>query len=102
MTLAFVLVWKSKVPRNLKWKRKGMDRSPRQQTLCNHHWENIVVILSSDSASMWSGKVLKRIESELGNVRILHVLCKVYMFVLFQKIAGCLVAESIKTRKVHV
>ncbi|XP_050144690.1 uncharacterized protein LOC126620221 isoform X2 [Malus sylvestris] len=93
MTLAFVLVWKSKVPRNLKWKRKGMDRSPRQQTLCNHHWENIVVILSSDSASMWSGKVLKRIESELGNV---------YMFVLFQKIAGCLVAESIKTRKVHV
>ncbi|KAM1352930.1 hypothetical protein ACFX2H_032469 [Malus domestica] len=29
-----------------------MDRSPRQQTLCNHHWENIVVILSSDSASM--------------------------------------------------
>ncbi|KAM1489691.1 hypothetical protein ACFXTO_032913 [Malus domestica] len=55
MTLAFILVW------FFKWFgsswavlcKKGMDRSPRQQTLCNHHWENIVVILSSDSASMW-------------------------------------------------
>ncbi|XP_068334229.1 uncharacterized protein [Pyrus communis] len=44
---------KYKVHRNLKWKRKGMDRSPRQQSLCNHHRENIMVILSSDSASMW-------------------------------------------------
>ncbi|KAM1118477.1 hypothetical protein FF2_042251 [Malus domestica] len=31
----------------------GMDRSPRQQSLCDHCWENIMVILSSDSASMW-------------------------------------------------
>ncbi|XP_070666635.1 uncharacterized protein [Malus domestica] len=29
-----------------------MDRSPRHQYLCDHCWENIVVILSSDSASM--------------------------------------------------
>ncbi|RXH83164.1 hypothetical protein DVH24_003662 [Malus domestica] len=31
---------------------QGMDRSPKQQSLCNHLRENIVVILSSDSASM--------------------------------------------------
>ncbi|XP_048443289.1 uncharacterized protein LOC103935322 isoform X2 [Pyrus x bretschneideri] len=30
----------------------GIDRSPRQQSLCDHCWENIMVILSSDSTSM--------------------------------------------------
>ncbi|TQE01987.1 hypothetical protein C1H46_012421 [Malus baccata] len=30
-----------------------MDRSPRQQSLCNHRRENIMVILSLDLASMW-------------------------------------------------
>ncbi|CAN6558146.1 unnamed protein product [Malus baccata var. baccata] len=34
---------------------QGMDRSPRQQSLCNHRRENIVVILSSDSASISEG-----------------------------------------------
>ncbi|RXI04224.1 hypothetical protein DVH24_038498 [Malus domestica] len=31
---------------------QGMDRSPRQQSLCNDRRENIVVILSSDSANL--------------------------------------------------
>ncbi|KAI3899709.1 hypothetical protein MKW92_046339 [Papaver armeniacum] len=44
-------------------------------------------------------EVVKMVEGELclGEGWLLHKLCKVYLFILCQRIAGCLVVEPIKT-----
>ncbi|KAK8336998.1 hypothetical protein V6Z12_A09G155600 [Gossypium hirsutum] len=41
-------------------------------------------------------EVVKMMETELGEGWIFHKLCKVYLFISSQRIAGCLVAEPIK------
>ncbi|GMI86495.1 CHROMOSOME TRANSMISSION FIDELITY 7 [Hibiscus trionum] len=41
-------------------------------------------------------EVVKMMETELGEGWIFHKLCKVYLFVSSQRIAGCVVAEAIK------
>ncbi|KAM2976681.1 hypothetical protein FF2_013723 [Malus domestica] len=58
----------------------------------------IVLVLDSDPPAQRNkvGEVVKRMETELGNGWILHKLCKVYLYILSQRVAGCLVAEPIK------
>ncbi|ONH95908.1 hypothetical protein PRUPE_7G095100 [Prunus persica] len=58
----------------------------------------IVLVLDCDPAAQRNkvGEVVKMMESELGSGWILHKLCKVYLFILSQRIVGCLVAEPIK------
>ncbi|PWA65005.1 damaged DNA binding, DNA polymerase [Artemisia annua] len=41
-------------------------------------------------------EVIKMMESELGDGWIYHKHCKVYLFISSQRVAGCLVAESIE------
>ncbi|CAL5404172.1 unnamed protein product [Camellia sinensis] len=42
-------------------------------------------------------KVVQMMEMDLGSGWLIHKLCKVYLYIFHQRIAGCLVAESIKT-----
>ncbi|EXB38190.1 hypothetical protein L484_004095 [Morus notabilis] len=42
------------------------------------------------------GEVVKMMEVELGSGWIFHKLCKVFLFTLSQRVAGCLVAEPIE------
>ncbi|RZC66333.1 hypothetical protein C5167_010022 [Papaver somniferum] len=75
-------------------------------------WRNERVILASEGARVISvldgdppgqmkkvQEVVKMVEDELGLGEgwLLHKHCKVYLFVLNQRIAGCLVVEPIKT-----
>ncbi|KAM7268909.1 hypothetical protein ACFE04_011075 [Oxalis oulophora] len=58
----------------------------------------ILLVLNSDPAAQMNKvqEVVKRMELELGEEWIYHKLCKVYLFISSQRIAGCLVAEPIK------
>ncbi|GAV57316.1 zf-C2H2_3 domain-containing protein/Acetyltransf_13 domain-containing protein [Cephalotus follicularis] len=60
--------------------------------------ERIVVVLDSDPPAQKNKvqEVVKMMEFELGGGWIYHKLCKVYMFISSQRIAGCVVAEPIK------
>ncbi|XVE96298.1 hypothetical protein REPUB_Repub02eG0209100 [Reevesia pubescens] len=52
----------------------------------------IILVFDSDPVQ----EVVKMMEIELGGGWIFHKLCKVFLFVSSQRIAGCLVAEPIK------
>ncbi|KAG6744966.1 hypothetical protein POTOM_051607 [Populus tomentosa] len=58
----------------------------------------IVLVLDSDPPALRNKlqEVIKMMEIELGDGWIFHKLCKVYLFVSSQRVAGCLVAEPIK------
>ncbi|XP_065871610.1 protein CHROMOSOME TRANSMISSION FIDELITY 7-like [Euphorbia lathyris] len=58
----------------------------------------IVLVLDRDPISQRNKvqEVIKMMEIELGGGWILHKLCKVYLFISSQRVAGCLVAEPIK------
>ncbi|EXC21217.1 hypothetical protein L484_002227 [Morus notabilis] len=58
----------------------------------------IVMVLDSDSLVHKNkvGEVVKMMEVELGSGWIFHKLCKVFLFILSQRVAGCLVAEPIE------
>ncbi|KAE8666107.1 hypothetical protein F3Y22_tig00112508pilonHSYRG00024 [Hibiscus syriacus] len=58
----------------------------------------VILVLESDPVAQRKKvqEVVKMMETELGEGWIFHKLCKVYLFVSSQRIAGCLVAEPIK------
>ncbi|KAH7557098.1 hypothetical protein JRO89_XS11G0046200 [Xanthoceras sorbifolium] len=58
----------------------------------------IVLVLDCDPPAQMNKvqQVVKRMEIELGTGWIFHKLCKVYLFISSQRIAGCLVVEPIK------
>uniref|UniRef100_A0A7N0TZK0 Uncharacterized protein n=1 Tax=Kalanchoe fedtschenkoi TaxID=63787 RepID=A0A7N0TZK0_KALFE len=58
----------------------------------------IVVVLDSDPLSHKSKvqEILKIMETDLGDSGIYHKLCKVYLFISAQRVAGCLVAEPLQ------
>ncbi|KAL9666290.1 hypothetical protein QQ045_000618 [Rhodiola kirilowii] len=58
----------------------------------------IVVVLDGDHPAHRNKvqEVLKIMETDLGDCGIYHKLCKVYMFILAQRVAGCLVAEPLE------
>lgn len=58
----------------------------------------IVLVLDSDPPALRNKiqEVIKMMEIELGYGWIFHKLCKVYLFVSSQRVAGCLVAEPIE------
>ncbi|XP_057988019.1 protein CHROMOSOME TRANSMISSION FIDELITY 7-like isoform X2 [Hevea brasiliensis] len=58
----------------------------------------IVLVLGSDPPAQRNKvqEVVKMMEIELGGGWIFHKLCKVYLFISSQRVAGCLVAEPIK------
>ncbi|OWM71446.1 hypothetical protein CDL15_Pgr005633 [Punica granatum] len=60
--------------------------------------ERIVLVSDNDPPAHRNKvqEVVKMMESELGCGWIYHKLCKVYLFISSQRIAGCLVAERIK------
>ncbi|KAK7337310.1 hypothetical protein VNO77_17876 [Canavalia gladiata] len=58
-----------------------------------------IILVSENDPSSHRNKVeevVRMMEIELGSGWILHELCKVYLFVCYQRIVGCLVAEPIK------
>ncbi|XVF07541.1 hypothetical protein REPUB_Repub06bG0147900 [Reevesia pubescens] len=60
--------------------------------------DHVILVLDSDSVAQRNKvqEVVKMMEIELGGGWIFHKLCKVYLFVSSQRVAGCLVAEPIK------
>ncbi|WCJ34197.1 damaged DNA binding DNA-directed DNA polymerase [Euphorbia peplus] len=58
----------------------------------------IVLVLDTDPISQRNKvqEVIRMMEIELGGGWIFHKLCKVYLFISSQRVAGCLVAEPIK------
>ncbi|KAK8628887.1 hypothetical protein V6N13_009467 [Hibiscus sabdariffa] len=58
----------------------------------------VVLVLDSDPVAQRNKvqEVVKMMEAELGEGWIFHKLCKVYLFISSQRVAGCLVAEPIK------
>ncbi|OWM79035.1 protein CHROMOSOME TRANSMISSION FIDELITY 7-like [Punica granatum] len=58
----------------------------------------VIVVLDSDPRPRRNKvqEVVQMMENELGSGWIYHKLCKVYLFIESQRIAGCLVAEPIK------
>ncbi|XP_042502553.1 protein CHROMOSOME TRANSMISSION FIDELITY 7 [Macadamia integrifolia] len=60
----------------------------------------IILVLDGDPPAQWNKvqKVAKMIEKELGmeDGWLIHKFCRVYLFISFQRIAGCLVVEPIK------
>lgn len=61
----------------------------------------VILVLDGDPPAQMKKvqEVVKMVEDELGLGEgwLLHKLCKVYLFLLSQRIAGCLVVEPIKT-----
>ncbi|KAK9157449.1 hypothetical protein Scep_004023 [Stephania cephalantha] len=61
----------------------------------------IILVLDDDPSSQMNKvrEVLKMVEGDLGLCEdwLFHKLCKVYLFIAAHRIAGCLVAEPIKT-----
>ncbi|MCL7033082.1 hypothetical protein MKW94_018536 [Papaver nudicaule] len=61
----------------------------------------VILVLEGDPPAHMKKvqEVVKMVEGELGfgDGWLLHKLCKVYLFILSQRIAGCLVVEPIKT-----
>nr|CAB3487529.1 unnamed protein product [Digitaria exilis] len=61
-----------------------------------------VTLATDENSCMWNSKVkevITVVEKELGfgEGKLLHKLCKVYLYISGQRIVGCLVAEPIKT-----
>ncbi|RCV34368.1 hypothetical protein SEVIR_7G163100v4 [Setaria viridis] len=61
-----------------------------------------VTLATDENYCMWNSKVkevITVVEKELGFAegKLLHKLCKVYLYISGQRIVGCLVAEPIKT-----
>ncbi|CAN6230041.1 unnamed protein product [Urochloa humidicola] len=61
-----------------------------------------VILATDENSCMWNSKVkevITVVEKELGFAegKLLHKLCKVYLYVSGQRIVGCLVTEPIKT-----
>ncbi|XP_031255980.1 protein CHROMOSOME TRANSMISSION FIDELITY 7 [Pistacia vera] len=59
---------------------------------------HIVLVLDCDSPAQRNKvqEVVKMMEIELGEGWIFHKLCKVYLFISSQRVAGCLIAEPIR------
>ncbi|KAK4754683.1 hypothetical protein SAY87_002787 [Trapa incisa] len=74
------------------WINERLIRTPSTEV------GRIVVVLQSDPLAHRKKvqEVVKMMESELGCGWICNELCKVYLFITSQRIAGCLVAEPIK------
>ncbi|CAH9077459.1 unnamed protein product [Cuscuta europaea] len=59
-----------------------------------------IIMVLNDDPSPWRNKVLeviKMMEIELGDGWIYHQQCKVYLFITFGRIAGCVIVEPITT-----
>ncbi|CAM0145828.1 unnamed protein product [Urochloa decumbens] len=61
-----------------------------------------VILATDENSCMWNSKVkevITVVEKELGFAegKLLHKLCKVYLYISVQRIVGCLVTEPIKT-----
>ncbi|PVH35523.1 hypothetical protein PAHAL_7G207400 [Panicum hallii] len=61
-----------------------------------------VILATDENSHMWNSKVkevIAVVEKELGFAegKLLHKLCKVYLYISGQRIVGCLVTEPIKT-----
>ncbi|XP_055961319.1 protein CHROMOSOME TRANSMISSION FIDELITY 7 isoform X2 [Mercurialis annua] len=56
----------------------------------------IVLVSDCDSSAQRNKEVVSMMEIELGGGWIFHKLCKVYLYISSQRVAGCLVAEPIK------
>ncbi|KAK1411882.1 hypothetical protein QVD17_32713 [Tagetes erecta] len=58
----------------------------------------VILVLNDDPPAHIKkvDEVIKMMEMELGDGWIYHKLCKVYLFISSQRVAGCLVAEPIK------
>ncbi|CAH9080628.1 unnamed protein product [Cuscuta epithymum] len=57
-----------------------------------------IILVLNDDPSPWRNKVLevvKMMEIELGDGWIYHQQCKVYLFITFGRIAGCVIVERI-------
>ncbi|KAJ4827084.1 hypothetical protein Tsubulata_013898 [Turnera subulata] len=60
--------------------------------------ERVLLVLHSDPPALRNKvqEVIKMMEIELGGGWIFHNLCKVYLFISANRVAGCVVAEPIK------
>ncbi|OEL30363.1 Protein CHROMOSOME TRANSMISSION FIDELITY 7 [Dichanthelium oligosanthes] len=61
-----------------------------------------VILATDENSCMWNSKVkevIAVVEEELGFAggKLLHKLCKVYLYISGQRVVGCLVTEPIKT-----
>ncbi|KAJ7964028.1 protein CHROMOSOME TRANSMISSION FIDELITY 7 [Quillaja saponaria] len=76
---------------------KGWSKE-RVVSLHNKERGRIILVLDSDPPAHRKKveEVVQMMEIELGSHWIVHKLCKVYLFISFQRIVGCLVAEPIK------
>ncbi|XP_043709386.1 protein CHROMOSOME TRANSMISSION FIDELITY 7-like [Telopea speciosissima] len=78
---------------------KGL-RNERVVSMHSSDGARIILVLYGDPPAHWTKiqEVVKIIEKELGldDGWLIHKFCKVYLFISFQRIAGCLVAEPIK------
>ncbi|KAL9230595.1 hypothetical protein vseg_005928 [Gypsophila vaccaria] len=61
--------------------------------------DRVILVSNSDPPAQRKKveEVVKMMEIELGDGWIFHKLCKVYLYVLSQRIAGCVVVEPINT-----
>ncbi|TYH02732.1 hypothetical protein ES288_A09G164300v1 [Gossypium darwinii] len=73
-------------------------RNERVVHVPNVERSRVILVLDSDPLAQRNKvqEVVKMMETELGEGWIFHKLCKVYLFISSQRIAGCLVAEPIK------
>ncbi|MBA0767789.1 hypothetical protein Gotri_016645 [Gossypium trilobum] len=73
-------------------------RNERVVHVPNVERSRVILVLDSDPLAQRNKvqEVVKMMETELGGGWIFHKLCKVYLFISSQRIAGCLVAEPIK------
>ncbi|XP_039016036.1 protein CHROMOSOME TRANSMISSION FIDELITY 7-like [Hibiscus syriacus] len=76
------------------WRNERVVHTP------NGERGRVILVLDSDPVAQRNKvqEVVKmmEMEMELGEGWIFHKLCRVYLFILSQRIAGCVVAESIK------
>ncbi|XP_039026290.1 protein CHROMOSOME TRANSMISSION FIDELITY 7-like [Hibiscus syriacus] len=74
------------------WRHERVVHTP------NGERGRVILVLDSDPAAQRNKvqEVVKMMETELGEGWIFHKLCRVYLFISSQRIAGCVVAEPIK------
>ncbi|XP_047338131.1 protein CHROMOSOME TRANSMISSION FIDELITY 7 [Impatiens glandulifera] len=72
-------------------------RKEREIQLPSVQSGRVILVLDNDSVAQKNKvhEVLKMMEMELGDGWIFHQHCKVYLFITSQRIAGCLIAETI-------
>lgn len=60
--------------------------------------DRIIIVSSSDPPAQRNKvqEVVKMMEIELGDGWLFHELCKVYLFISSQRVAGCMIVEPIK------